>query len=87
MFITQFIYADPRYETRSSLNFYVPRDESFSETKQTQFNTSTISLGITAAIQSLDTILTDPNLGFTSFEDIEKFTKKDFNYHLLNPMT
>ncbi|XP_045809749.1 linoleate 13S-lipoxygenase 2-1, chloroplastic-like [Trifolium pratense] len=70
--------ADPRYETRSSLNFYVPRDESFSETKQTQFNTSTITLGITAAIQSLDTILTDPNLGFASFEDIEKIYKQGF---------
>ncbi|KAK2388618.1 linoleate 13S-lipoxygenase 2-1, chloroplastic [Trifolium repens] len=70
--------ADPRYETRSSLNFYVPRDESFSETKQTQFNTSTISLGITAVIQSLDTILTDPNLGFASFEDIETIYKEGF---------
>ncbi|KAL5076291.1 hypothetical protein RYX36_015275 [Vicia faba] len=71
--------ADPLYEKRSTLNFYVPRDESFSEIKQTQFNTSTISSGLTAVIQSLDTILTDPNLGFASFEDIEEIYKEGFH--------
>ncbi|XP_027190278.1 linoleate 13S-lipoxygenase 2-1, chloroplastic-like [Cicer arietinum] len=70
--------ADPQYETRN-LDFYVPRDEKFAETKQTQFNTSTISLGLTAVIQSLDTILTDQNLGFANFEDIEALYKEGFN--------
>jgi lipoxygenase len=79
MFTTQFIYADPRYETRSSLNFYVPRDESFSETKQTQFNDSTISLGLTTIIQSLDSLLTDPNLGFANFDDIDAIYKEGFH--------
>ena len=79
MFITQIFYSDPLYEERSNLDFYVPRDESFSETKQTQFNTSTIALGITAVIQSLDTILTDPNLGFASFDDIEEIYKEGFH--------
>ncbi|XP_058755726.1 linoleate 13S-lipoxygenase 2-1, chloroplastic-like isoform X1 [Vicia villosa] len=71
--------ADPLYEKRSTFNFYVPRDESFSEIKQTQFNTSSISSGLTAVIQSLDTILTDPNLGFSSFEDIEEVYKEGFH--------
>ncbi|CAK8566860.1 unnamed protein product [Lathyrus sativus] len=71
--------ADPLYEKRSTLNFYVPRDESFSGIKQTQFNTSTISSGLTAVIQSLDTILTDQNLGFSSFEDIEEIFKEGFH--------
>lgn len=76
---TIIFYADPLYENRSTLNFYVPRDESFSEIKQTQFNTSTISSGLTAVIQSLDTILTDPDLGFSSFEDIEEIYKEGFH--------
>ncbi|XP_004501997.1 linoleate 13S-lipoxygenase 2-1, chloroplastic-like [Cicer arietinum] len=69
--------SDPVYEKRNS-TFYVPRDEKFAETKQTQFNTSTISLGLTAIIQSLDTILVDPNLGFADFEDIEAFYKEGY---------
>ncbi|WJX38978.1 linoleate 13S-lipoxygenase [Trifolium repens] len=71
--------ADKLYEERSTLDFYVPRDELFSETKQTQFNDSTISLGLTTIIQSLDSLLTDPNLGFANFEDIETIYKEGFH--------
>ncbi|CAK8566861.1 unnamed protein product [Lathyrus sativus] len=70
--------VDQLYEKRSTLDFYVPRDESFSETKQTQFNASTISLGLTTIIQSLDSILTDLKLGFASFEDIDAIYKEGF---------
>lgn len=80
MFITHFFCcdADPLYEKRSS-SFYVPRDESFAEIKQTQFKTSAISSGLSAIFQSLDTILTDQNLGFVNFEDIETLYKEGFH--------
>ncbi|KAI5406937.1 hypothetical protein KIW84_053261 [Lathyrus oleraceus] len=77
--------ADQLYETRTTLDFYVPRDESFSETKQTQFNSSTISLGLTTIIQSLDSILTDLKLGFASFEDIDAIYKDGFQLPTLEP--
>jgi len=51
--------TDPLYEERNTLDFYVPRDVAFVETKQTQFNTSTVSLGLTTIIQSLDAIVID----------------------------
>jgi lipoxygenase len=76
---TNGFYADKLYEERSTLDFYVPRDELFSVTKQTQFNDSTISLGLTTIIQSLDSLLTDPNLGFANFEDIETIYKEGFH--------
>jgi len=47
------------YEERNILDFYVPRDEAFAETKQTQLNTSAVSLCLTIIIQSLDAIVTD----------------------------
>nr|KYP76388.1 hypothetical protein KK1_020629 [Cajanus cajan] len=70
--------ADPLSEIKSS-GFYVPRDEAFSKIKQSQFTTSTVSLGLNAIFESLDTILTDPNLGFVSFEDIDTLYKEGFH--------
>jgi lipoxygenase len=78
VYSTIFFYTDPLYEERSTLDFYVPRDEAFAETKQTQFNTSAVSLGLTTIIQSLDAIVTDINLGFENFEDIEAIYKEGF---------
>lgn len=78
VYSTIFVHADPLYEERSTLDFYVPRDEAFAETKQTQFNTSAVSLGLTTIIQSLDAIVTDINLGFANFEDIEAIYKEGF---------
>jgi len=78
VYSTIFFYADPLYEERSTLDFYVPRDEAFAETKQTQFNTSAVSLGLTTIIQSLDAVVTDINLGFANFEEIEAIYKEGF---------
>lgn len=69
--------SDPSSEKRS-LDFYVPRDETFSDVKQSQFTMSTISSGLSAILESLDAILTDQNLGFRSFEDIDTIYKEGF---------
>lgn len=70
-------FTDPSSETRSS-DIYVPRDETFSDIKQTQFTKSTISSGLSLISESLDAILTDQNLGFKSFEDIDTIYKEGF---------
>lgn len=70
-------FTDPSSEKRS-LDFYVPRDETFSDVKQSQFTMSTISSGLSAILESLDAILTDQNLGFRSFEDIDTIYKEGF---------
>ncbi|MED6151465.1 hypothetical protein PIB30_082813 [Stylosanthes scabra] len=76
-------HKDPLSEKRS-LSFYVPRDEKFSETKQKQFTTTTISSGVSAILQSLDAIFTDLNLGFPSFEDIDSLYKEGYELPPLN---
>ncbi|KHN21708.1 Linoleate 13S-lipoxygenase 2-1, chloroplastic [Glycine soja] len=70
--------ADPSSEKKAS-NFYVPRDEIFSEIKQTQFTTTTISSAVSLVLESLDAILTDQSLGFVSFEDIDTLYKEGFH--------
>ncbi|KAK7401159.1 hypothetical protein VNO78_12478 [Psophocarpus tetragonolobus] len=70
--------ADPLSEEKIS-NFYVPRDEVFSEIKQTQFTTTTISAGVSLVLESIDALLSDQNLGFVSFEDIETLYKEGFH--------
>ncbi|KAG4958874.1 hypothetical protein JHK87_035507 [Glycine soja] len=74
--------ADPLSE-RKCLNIFVPRDEAFAEIKQLQFTTTTISLGLSAILASLDTIFIDQNLGFASFQDIDMLYKE--GYHLPHP--
>ncbi|XP_020205956.1 linoleate 13S-lipoxygenase 2-1, chloroplastic [Cajanus cajan] len=69
--------TDPLYEKRA-LNYYVPRDEVFGDTKQTQFTTTTVSSGLSAVLESLDAILSDINIGFESFEDINELYKEGF---------
>ncbi|GAU46321.1 hypothetical protein TSUD_401920 [Trifolium subterraneum] len=70
--------TDPSYEKRDSSSFYVPRDEAFAEIKETQFDTTTASSGVKTILESLDTILTDIDLGFVSFEDIDTLYKEGF---------
>ncbi|XP_014518943.1 linoleate 13S-lipoxygenase 2-1, chloroplastic [Vigna radiata var. radiata] len=70
--------ADPLSEKKGS-NFYVPRDEVFSDIKQTQFTTTTVSSGISLILESLDAILSDQDLGFVSFEDIDTLYKEGFH--------
>ncbi|KEH27951.1 hydrolase of sodium-potassium ATPase alpha subunit, putative [Medicago truncatula] len=42
--------AHNEYEERSTLDFFVPRDEASTKAKQTQFNTYAVSLGLTTLI-------------------------------------
>ncbi|KAI5406934.1 hypothetical protein KIW84_053260, partial [Lathyrus oleraceus] len=69
--------TDSSYEKRD-LNFYVPRDEAFAEIKKIQFNATTVSSGVKTVLESLDTIFTDIDLGFDSFEDIDTLFKEGF---------
>lgn len=82
MFSYWCLYTDPLSE-RKCLNIFVPRDEAFAEIKQLQFTTTTISLGLSAILASLDTIFIDQNLGFASFQDIDMLYKE--GYHLPHP--
>nr|KYP38225.1 hypothetical protein KK1_040535 [Cajanus cajan] len=69
--------SDPSFEKRSS-SFYVPRDETFSDIKQSQFTMTSISSGLSAISEFFDAILIDQNLGFRSFEDIDTIYKEGF---------
>ncbi|KAI9082409.1 hypothetical protein K1719_035832 [Acacia pycnantha] len=69
--------SDPNSEKRSS-NVYVPRDEAFSQTKQTQFTATTVSAGVSALIPSLDAAVTDQNLGFLTFSEIDMLFKEGY---------
>ncbi|KAI4305825.1 hypothetical protein L6164_029167 [Bauhinia variegata] len=69
---------DPLSEERSS-SFYVPRDEEFAEVKQTQFTATTLSAGVSAVLQFLDTVLTDQNMGFESYDEIENLYKDGYS--------
>lgn len=76
------ICADPSSETRSAI-FYVPRDEAFSDVKQANFTTKTQTSVISAAIQSVGTVLVDFNLGFPAFSSIDQIF--DSGYALPEP--
>ncbi|KAJ4850852.1 hypothetical protein Tsubulata_033834 [Turnera subulata] len=61
---------DPYSETRGS-TFYVPRDEEFSEVKQSTFSAKTVYSVLHALVPSLSGVLTDPDLGFPYFTAID----------------
>ncbi|KAF7815466.1 linoleate 13S-lipoxygenase 2-1, chloroplastic-like [Senna tora] len=67
----------PLSETKG-LSFYVPRDEAFGEKKQTQFVATTASSGFDAISQSINSVLTDLSLVFSSFDDINMLFKDGF---------
>lgn len=58
---------------------YVPRDEVFGETKQTQFTATTVSSGLKAILQSIASVVDNQNLVFSSFEDIDMLFKDGFS--------
>ncbi|KAI7726207.1 hypothetical protein M8C21_008551, partial [Ambrosia artemisiifolia] len=62
--------AEPWSESRTALPFYVPRDEDFSEIKEVTFGATTLFSVLDGVIPMLESILTDRNLGFSSFMDI-----------------
>ncbi|KAJ8759604.1 hypothetical protein K2173_008784 [Erythroxylum novogranatense] len=61
---------DPNSETRSG-DFYVPRDEEFSEVKQLTFSAKTVYSVLHALVPSLGTAFVDPELGFPHFTSID----------------
>ncbi|KAL5765033.1 hypothetical protein ACOSQ2_017627 [Xanthoceras sorbifolium] len=62
--------TDPYSETRSS-QFYVPRDEEFSEVKELTFSAKTVSSVLHALLPALETAIVDSNLGFPYFTAID----------------
>lgn len=62
--------TEPWTESRTTLPFYVPRDEDFSEIKEVSFGARTLYSVLHAVIPTLESVLTDPNKGFSSFTDI-----------------
>ncbi|XP_023742120.2 lipoxygenase 2, chloroplastic [Lactuca sativa] len=63
--------TEPWSESRTTLPFYVPRDEDFSEIKEASFGARTLYSVLHAVVPTLDSILTESNKGFSSFKDIE----------------
>ncbi|KAL4591418.1 hypothetical protein LXL04_004381 [Taraxacum kok-saghyz] len=63
--------TDPYTESRTTLPFYVPRDEDFSEIKEISFGARILYNVIHAIIPTLETILTVRDKGFLLFRDIE----------------
>ncbi|KAF3327873.1 linoleate 13S-lipoxygenase 2-1 [Carex littledalei] len=61
---------DPHSERRSS-NVYIPRDESFSEVKNTTFSAKTLRSVLHAVVPSLETAIYDTKLGFPYFTAID----------------
>ncbi|CAN0902047.1 Linoleate 13S-lipoxygenase 2-1, chloroplastic [Linum grandiflorum] len=64
--------TDSKSENRSGGEFYVPRDEEFSEVKDQCFNRNTFSSVLRAVVPAVETLLIDPDLGFPHFAAIDK---------------
>ncbi|OMO72307.1 Lipoxygenase [Corchorus capsularis] len=67
----------PRCETDSNYekweaNFYVPRDEAFSEVKQLSFASNFVYSMLQAVIPTLESTILDPDLGFPDFNAIDQ---------------
>ncbi|KAJ9139720.1 hypothetical protein P3X46_030428 [Hevea brasiliensis] len=74
---------DPLSESRDG-NFYVPRDEEFSEVKGLTFSVKTVDSVLHAVIPSLETSIVDSNLGFPYFAAIDSLFDEGIN---LPPLT
>ncbi|PHT59204.1 Linoleate 13S-lipoxygenase 2-1, chloroplastic [Capsicum baccatum] len=61
---------DPLSESRSS-SVYVPRDETFSEVKSLTFSGNTVHSVLHAVVPALESVVSDPDLGFPHFPAID----------------
>ncbi|KAL5765072.1 hypothetical protein ACOSQ2_017666 [Xanthoceras sorbifolium] len=77
--------TDPSSETRSK-QFYVPRDEEFSEVKQQTFSDKTVFSVSHALLPALETAIEDPNQGFPYFTDIDSLFNKGVNLRPLRTL-
>ncbi|XVF69709.1 hypothetical protein PTKIN_Ptkin11bG0103900 [Pterospermum kingtungense] len=75
--------TDPRYE-KWHANFYVPRDEAFSEVKQLSFSTNFVYSMLRAVIPSLESTILDPDLGFPNFNAIDQLFTEGLNLTALD---
>ncbi|KAA8528121.1 hypothetical protein F0562_035010 [Nyssa sinensis] len=76
---------DPASESRTLItNFYVPRDESFSELKELTFAGNTLFSVLHAVIPYLETAIVDGNLGFPYFTKIDQLFNEGINLPPLN---
>ncbi|CAI0412290.1 unnamed protein product [Linum tenue] len=71
--------SDPFSESRGGGNFYVPRDDEFSEVKDKCFNSNTLSSVLRAALPAVETIFIDPDLGFPHFAAIDSLYDQGLN--------
>ncbi|XP_024985318.1 linoleate 13S-lipoxygenase 2-1, chloroplastic-like [Cynara cardunculus var. scolymus] len=62
--------TEPWSESRTTLPFYVPRDEDFSEIKAITFGATTFYSVLHALEPTIDSAFTGENKGFSSFTDI-----------------
>ncbi|KAL1209796.1 Lipoxygenase 2 [Cardamine amara subsp. amara] len=63
--------SDPSSEKRYGGEFYVPRDEEFSNTKGTSFTGKAILAALPSVFPQIESVLLDPNLPFPHFKAIE----------------
>ena len=70
--------SDPLTEKRTT-NFYVPRDECFSELKQISFSKNTLQSAVRALLPALKTAVIDKDLGFPLFTSIDDLFNEGFN--------
>ncbi|CAK7339261.1 unnamed protein product [Dovyalis caffra] len=75
--------SDPLTETRSG-NFYVPRDEEFSEIKMGTFSAKTLKSVLHALVPSLSTAIVDSDLGFPFISSIDALFNEGINLPRLN---
>ncbi|CAI0412298.1 unnamed protein product [Linum tenue] len=70
--------TDPLSETGSS-NFYVPRDEEFSQLKQSGFSATTTAAVLRAVVPAAETIFIDRNLGFPHLTAVDSMYDQGIN--------
>ncbi|KAK9068665.1 hypothetical protein SSX86_012780 [Deinandra increscens subsp. villosa] len=70
--------TDPLSESRSG-DFYVPRDDAFSEIKDLTFNAKTVASVLKAVLPSLETTMIDQDLGFPYFTAIDSLFNEGVN--------
>ncbi|KAK9725720.1 hypothetical protein RND81_05G164400 [Saponaria officinalis] len=64
--------TEPSSETRESSGFYVPRDETFADSKRITFSTNILDNVLRALVPTLEALLIDANLGFSNFKHINE---------------
>ncbi|KAJ7961635.1 Lipoxygenase [Quillaja saponaria] len=70
---------DPNSERRSSGSIYVPRDETFSEIKDTVFGSRKYYVALHSLVPNIESVLKDSEQGFTQFQDIDELFKEGVN--------